>query len=564
MFIKLTRSGGHSYAQLVESFRNEEGKPRQRTVATIGRLDETGGAVDSLLNGLLRAKGRQGDGGAATPQVQFESALALGDVWALDQLWKELGFDSLAGVFRKARYTTPVEHALRVMVFNRLCDPESKLGVLRWLETVSLPEVDTASLTHQHLLRSMDALMDHQEAVDDVVAGLLRPLIDRDLSLVFYDLTTIRAAGLSEQSADVRKYGMAKEGIIARQFMLGVVQTAEGLPIYHEVFDGNQAESPTLLPTLKTVLIRFAHIKRLIVVADRGLLSLDNMEELGKIKLPSGQALEFILAVPGRRYGEFVQILQDFQRKAAGAKEEIIEETHWGKLRLVIAHNPEQAQEQTTLRRERIALLQTKAQQWAGKLDGQDAGEVSRGRKLSDSGAKARLYHEVCEAHLARIVKVDLKTELFSYTIDEAAQSQAEMMDGKLLLVTNVQDLKPVDVVARYKALADIERGFRVLKSEIEIAPVYHRLPQRIRAHAMLCFMALIVYRVMRQRLKLAKSELSPEKALAQLRRIQRHSVRINSAEPIAGISTINSQQSNLFAALNLKKPTQDAQLSLL
>ena len=146
----------------------------------------------------------------------------------------------------------------------------------------------------------------------------------------------------------------------------------------------------------------------------------------------------------------------------------------------------------------------------------------------------------------------------------DAYQSQAEMMDGKLLLVTNVQDLKPVDVVARYKALADIERGFRVLKSEIEIAPVYHRLPQRIRAHAMLCFMALIVYRVMRQRLKLAKSELSPEKALAQLRRIQRHSVRINSAEPIAGISTINAQQSNLFAALNLKKPTQDAQLSLL
>jgi hypothetical protein len=294
MFIKLTRSGGHGYVQLVESFRNEEGKPRQRTVATIGRLDETGGAVDSLLNGLLRATGRQGVWAAATPQVQFESALALGDVWALDQLWKELGFDALAGVFRKARYTTPIEHALRVMVFNRLCDPESKLGVLRWLETVSLPSVDAAAMTHQQLLRSMDALMSHQDAVDDVVARLLRPLIDQDLSLVFYDLTTIRAAGLSEQDDDVRRYGMAKEGVIARQFMLGVVQTAQGLPIYHEVFDGNQAESPTLLPTLKTVLARFAHIKRLIVVADRGLLSLDNMHELGKVRLPSGQALECV------------------------------------------------------------------------------------------------------------------------------------------------------------------------------------------------------------------------------------------------------------------------------
>ena len=563
MFIKVTRSGGHSYAQLVESYRNEEGKPRQRTVATIGRMDDAGGAVDALLKGLLRAKGMPSST-ADTPQVAFESALALGDVWALDQLWKEIGFDKLAAVFRKARYTTPIEHALRAMVFNRLCDPDSKLGVLRWLETVSLPDVDVAGLTHQHLLRSMDALMDHETAVDEVVAGLLRPLIDQDLSLVFYDLTTIRAAGLSVLEGDVRHYGMAKEGIIARQFMLGVVQTAEGLPIYHEVFDGNQGESPTLMPTLKTVLSRFPHIKRLIVVADRGLLSLDNMEELGKVKLPSGQALEFILAVPGRRYGEFVQTLQDFQSKVATAKEEVIDEVLWNESRLVIAHNPVQALEQTTLRRARITELQTKAQQWAGKLDGQDVGDTGRGRKLSDSGAKARLYHEVSEAHLARIIKVDLKTELFSYTIDEAAQSQAEMMDGKLLLVTNVQDLKPAEVVARYKALADIERGFRVLKSEIEIAPVYHRLPERIRAHAMLCFMALIVYRVMRQRLKLAKSDLSPERALAQLRRIQRHSVRINNGDPISGVSTINTQQSSLYAALNLKKPTQDTQSSLL
>lgn len=574
MFIKLTRTAGRAYVQLVESYRNEDGKPRQRTIATVGRLDEGGGAVDSLINGLLKVTGRSA-GADATPQVQFESALALGDVWALDQLWKELGFDALAAVFRRARYTTPVEHALRVMVFNRLCDPESKLGVLRWLETVDLPEVDTARLTHQHLLRSMDAVMDHQAAVDDVVAGLLRPLIDQDLSMVFYDLTTIRAAGLSEQEDDVRRYGLAKEGIIARQFMLGVVQTAEGLPIYHEVFDGNQAESPTLLPTLNKVLQRFPHIKRLIVVADRGLLSLDNMDELGKIRLPSGQALEFILAVPGRRYGDFAEILQGFQSTLPPApplgemqpgemQTETIGESSWNKLRLVIAHDPVHAKEQTDARRARVAALEAKAQSLAGKLDAQDAGQIKRGRKLSDSGAKARFYHEVCDAHLARIVKIDLKGDLFSYTVDEAARTQAELMDGKLLLVTNVVDLAPAQVVQRYKALADIERGFRVLKSEIEIAPVYHRLPERIRAHAFVCFMALIVYRVMRQRLKLAKSELSPEKALEKLRRIQRQSVSINAGVPISGISAISAQQSRVFTALKLKKPNQEAQINLL
>ena len=118
--------------------------------------------------------------------------------------------------------------------------------------------------------------------------------------------------------------------------------------------------------------------------------------------------------------------------------------------------------------------------------------------------------------------------------------------------------------MARYKSLADIERGFRVLKSEIEIAPVFHRLPERIRAHASLCFMALIIHRVMRQRLRLAKSNLSPEAALRQLKRVQRHSVSINDAAPIVGISTIRQDQAAVLAALKLKKPTLDTQLALL
>lgn len=564
MFIKISNSGGHRYVRLVESFRNEDGQPRQRTVATLGRLDEPGGQLEVLMGRLLSATGRITEG--SSPQVRFESALALGDVWALDQLWRELGFDGLGAIFRRARYTTPVEHAIRVMVFNRLCDPDSKLGVLRWLQTVSMTDVDTKRLTHQHLLRSMDALMDHQAAVDDCVAALLRPLVDVELSVVFYDLTTIRTEGLSEQAGDVRQYGMSKEGLIARQFMLGVVQTADGMPIYHEVFAGNTSEAPTLQPTLRKVLTRFPHIRRLILVADRGLLSLDNIEELSKIEVANGQLLEFILAVPGRRYGDFEEVLQPLQGQATQAPQEFISEATWQGHRLVVAHNPERAREQTDKRRQRIRALQTRADQLAGKLDAQDAGHVRRGRKLSDSGAKARFFHEVCDAHLSRIIKVDLKSELFTYDIDAQAQYRAELMDGKLLLVTNVPavDLSTAQVLKRYKALADIERGFKVLKSEIEIAPVFHRLPERIKAHASLCFMALIIYRVMRQRLKLAGSDLTPEAALDQLRRIQQHTISINSAAPISGISTIHQDQAAIFSALKTSKPLANPQLSLL
>lgn len=570
MFIKLTHSGPRSYVQLVEAYRDDAGRPKQRTVATLGRLDQLTTELDSVISGLLRVTGKAAPTAASPPAISFESARAFGDVWALTELWNSLGFDGLRRVFRRTRHRIDVEALVRVMVLNRLCDPESKLGVLRWAQTVSLPgsfdppaDEESVSLSHQHLLRAMDALVDQREAVDAVLASLLRPLVDQDLAVVFYDMTTIGTAGLSEQEGELRQFGKSKEGPIARQVMLGVVQTAEGLPLYHEVFDGNTAEVRTLRPTIEKIVQRFP-VKRVIAVADRGLLSVDQLEELQAITLPGGSALEFILAVPGRRYAEFVELLEPLQRGFVSATEEVLGETRWNGLRLVVAHDPHAAQQAGAERDALIAELEAKAQAWAQKLQAQDAGQTARGRKLSDGGATARLYREVCDAHMARILRVDLGGELFSYDIDEQALAHARLMDGKLLLVTNATDLTPAEVVQRYKFLADIERGFRVLKSEIEIGPIFHRLPNRIRAHAAICFIALILHRVMRIRLQASSSNFSPERALQLLRRIQHHRVTLNGSAPAAGLSNIDKEQAAILSALTVGKPTLTTQLTLL
>ena len=566
MFIKLTRRGPNQYVQLVDAYRDDEGRPKQRTVATLGRIDQLNTELKSVISGLQRVTGQTPVVAApvAPPTLSFESARDFGDVWTLTELWNALGFDGLRRVFRNTRHSIDVEALIRVMVFNRLCDPDSKLGVLRWMETVALPGTSLQAIDHQHLLRAMDALVDHKGAVDNVMASLLRPLVDQDLAIVFYDMTTIRAAGLSEQDGDLRHYGMSKEGVVARQVMLGVVQTAEGLPLYHEVFDGNTAEVTTIKGVIEKIVARFP-IKRVIAVADRGLLSTDNLASLQEIVLPGGNKLEFILAVPGRRYGDFVELLEPFHsEQCVPAKGEVLGEVVWNKLRLVVAHDPQVALDTGAKRDARIAELKKQADQWVGKLDSQDDGKKQRGRKLSDGGARAKFYHEVCESHLARIVKVDLKSELFSYDIDERALKHARLMDGKLLLVTNTQDLQPDEVVRRYKSLADIERGFRVLKSEIEIGPIYHRLPNRIHAHAAICFMALILYRVMRARLRDSDTKISPERALAKLRRIQHQKVKVNDLEPIAALSNMTQEHTDILQALTVKKPTLPAQLTLL
>jgi transposase len=558
MFVKITTSGPRQYVKLVEAFRDAAGVSRQRIIATLGRLESIrAGDADSLVNGLLRASGKptleQGTGA-----VDFAPARSVGDTWLLTALWKELGFHDAFRRVLRTRRQFDAERLLRVMVFNRLCDPESKLGILRWLEGSRVPEVEAEAVTHQHLLRTMDTLDECAAQMESALSGLLRPLIDQELSIVFYDLTTIRAEGGTELNGEVRQFGLAKEGGIARQVMLGVVQTAEGLPIHHEVFAGNAAETATLVPTIEKVLTRYP-IKRVVLVADRGLLSLDNLEAIRQIKV-GAEPLEFILAVPARRYGEFDSLLAAFhQHTCQMATEEVVGELVWQSFRLIVAYRPDVAREQGAARDERIAALEADAARWAGKLDGQETGQTYRGKKLSDAGTTARFYKAVSDAHMANIIKVDLSANVFTYDIDERALNRARMMDGKLILVSNMPDHTPAEIVNRYKALADIERGFRVLKSEIEIAPVFHRLPERIRAHALICFLALVLYRVLRMRLKANDSPYSPERALEIVRRIQFHQVTLHQRQAASGLSTMTPEQKELFHAVNLPEPDSKA-----
>ena len=213
---------------------------------------------------------------APTPDIRFDSSLSYGDVFALDRLWHELGFNEIAGLLRPARLSFDAEALVRAMVFNRLCDATSKLGLLGWLQTTWLPGVDASEVTHQRLLRTMDALQSQADAVAALVSRLLRPLIDQRLSVVFYDLTTLRAEGLFEQAGDLRRFGLSKEGGVARQCLLSVVQTADGLPIAHRVWGGNVAETSTLATAIEEVTRNYP-VQRIILAADRRLLSVDNL-----------------------------------------------------------------------------------------------------------------------------------------------------------------------------------------------------------------------------------------------------------------------------------------------
>jgi hypothetical protein len=356
------------------------------------------------------------------------------------QLWQSLDLEALSLAWHGSKCEVDTLSCLRTMVFNRLCDPASKLGVLRWLQTVALPKgfgFEAAAPEHHHLLRAMDVLDDHADAIADRLALLMRPLIDQELSVVFYDLTTVRIHGEHQLDQDVRVLGASKEGGVARQFMLSLVHTAEGLPIAHEVHPGNTAEAATLLPMVRKLLARWP-LKRVVLVADRGLLNLNNLRELDALRAElvadgRGVSLEYVLAVPAARYGEVKDELQALHQandstqpwvsemtwqhdaksdkatkavKAAGTVDESDDATAEapdGALntqpdkpveayRLVVDHDPEAAQRRTQARRKEIQELVALGEKWGGRLDAQEQGKRGRGRPLAYFSDRGRPF----------------------------------------------------------------------------------------------------------------------------------------------------------------------------
>ncbi|HMQ96595.1 MAG TPA: IS1634 family transposase [Candidatus Nanoperiomorbaceae bacterium] len=417
-------------------------------------------------------------------------------------------------------------------------------------------------MTHPRLLRAMDALLAGQAGLEQRLAAVLLPRFSDPLDLVFYDLTTVRIAGEGTVEGDLRQYGHSKDVRGAdRQVAVGVVQTATGLPLTHEVFEGNVGEVTTVRGIVERLGQRFC-LRRVVFVADRGMLSLDTLNRLEGLTLPGGRGVEYIVAVPARRRTQVTAGLATLHPRLVNASrrsgaERVTEAALEGQRRLVVAHDPERARPTRRQRGAWIREVLALARALEARLEAQEAGVKVKGRRLTDAGAKLQLQQAIAERRLSALFRVEADAPPFCWSWHPAAFRQAWQRDGKLVPITNVPDLPAADIVAHYKALADIERGFRVLKSDLELAPVYHRLPERIRAHASMCFLALVLQRVPRQRLHQRRWPGSPQMALAQLRLIQRHRVRLPNGQTPTGISPLTDTHRALLEALHIEIPTE-------
>jgi len=310
----------YQYLQILEAYR-DHGRPKQRVVANLGRVDLLGGKLDDLVSSLRKFCRKQF---TLPEEMACKQALPWGAVLLTRYLWDQMNLGEIIGkLCRSRRKRYEVAEMAFVLVANRLCEPRSEHGLARWLEHTFVcdrrgrrwePDWLPAELvtTQQRVkvrfeqlnrwYRTLDALLAAKEKIEEALYLRVRDLFSVKVDLVFYDLTSLYFCRRSPKGR-LRRHGVSKDGKRRQvQIVLGVVM-ANGWPIAHHIFGGNTADKTTLIGVLTDLEKRFG-LNRVMVVGDRGMVSPGNLEFL------SGTRFRYLLGIPGRRCEEATAVLE--------------------------------------------------------------------------------------------------------------------------------------------------------------------------------------------------------------------------------------------------------------
>jgi len=511
MFIRLhkQKQGNKTYTSvlLCESYRDpgKGGAPRNRVVVNLGSLDKLGmDTVKKLGQGFLRLAGVDERVPEAVCAPDF------GHVFAVSHIWDKLGLnDALNQAGLNGDATFEVAALIKLIVVNRICDPCSKLALLEWLESVRFPGFEKERPAHQHLLRAMDRLILVKEKAEPFVAELLHDRDKPEGDLVFYDITSTWFDGdRSLTEDDIRRYGYSRDGRFdRRQVTIGVVMGSNGIPLCHHVFPGNTVDKTTVAEVVADLKTRFK-LRRVIFVGDRGMLSDDNVDAL------LAEEFGYIVAHPLRRgvlAREGIRLLADkFDRESQD--EQYAEDVSSG-IRCVLSYSPRIAAETREGRMQRLCEADVFVKERTNRLKK----PASKGRKPTPQGTYDRIRDYLRDKGLLSLYRLEINGEKLSVGPDKKAREWEEVIDGLLLLETTDLISPAEEIVRRYKELAEIERGWRSLKSTLLLRPVYHWTEERIRAHVFICVLALQIERWMRKRF----DGTSVPAAIRQLRQIK-------------------------------------------
>jgi len=481
VFFRVTRTGGYSYIQIAESYRDGK-KVRQRILATLGRADilQSTGTMDRLLRSGMRFTQRLAVIDAhAAGKTEPVAIRKVGPDLVFGRLWEETGIQRiLRGLLGERRYGFDVERAIYLTVLHRLFASGSDRAAENWRDEYRIEGAQELEL--HHLYRAMAFLGEAIEGEPEMLGSprCTKDLIEeslfdrrRDLfavvDLVFFDTTSIYFEGAGGET--IGQYGYSKDHRPdLKQMIVGFALDAEGCPLCCEMWPGNTTDVKTLLPLVDRMRRRF-RIREVCVVADRGMISDETITQLESAQPP----VRYILGVRMRRQNEVSEAILRHQ----GAWEEIhptrtrakdpqplkLKDLEIGTRRYVVCLNEEQRRKDA---HDRAAIVEA----------------LTKQLKCGDKSLVGNKGYR----------KFLTKEGEGRFAIDEAKIKDDARFDGKWVLRTNTD--YDAEIVARaYKNLLTVESLIRTTKSILATRPIYHKCDETIRGHVFCSFLAILL-----------------------------------------------------------------------
>lgn len=511
MFFRQKKSGSRVYLQVVEN-RWEDGRSKQRVIATLGRLDKL--QQSGQLEGLLRsgAKFCQSvvllDAHRRCETTQMRTR-RIGAAMVFERLWRETGCQEVVRrLLQDRKFEFPVERAVFLSVLHRLCVSGSDRAAEKWKDDIEVRGCESLKL--HHLYRAMawlgEELPEDQQAhatpfsprstKDLIEEGLFAHRRDlfSTLDLIFFDTTSIYFEGEGGETLGQRGHSKDHRPDL-KQMVVAAVLDGEGRPLCCELWPGNTTDVKTLIPIVDRLRGRFA-IGQVCIVADRGMISKNTIEQL---EYPQ-RRWQYILGTRMRNQKEVYQevlsrggrfrVVHPERGKRKDPSPLKVKEVMVEGRRYVVCLNEEQARKDAYDREAILASLHEQLKQGDKSLVG------NRGY---------RKYLMSTKSH---------------FEIDEAKIKAEIRFDGKWVLRTNTE-LPAAEVALKYKQLWTVEHVFRSTKSLLETRPIWHKCDETIRGHVFCSFLALLLRKELQDRLEARGENLPWNDVIHDLERLQ-------------------------------------------
>ena len=468
-FLRIEKKASGSYVRIVTTYR-EHGKVRQKTLYNLGKLEAyTPKALKAIGAKLYQAGGGKLEellGQSVKETARYNYGYSL----VLNKLLSHYGLDGLfTRLEGKHKLTFPLLNPILLMLVERLHDPVSKLS--NYHNQGDYLGIDQVSL--HHLYRSLDYLSDHKQLVEQYIYQTGRDLFNQRLDVVYYDVTTFYFDSEKEQQGTLRQKGFSKDGKMGKtQVLMGLLIDKQKQPVCYQVFKGDTFEGHTFKDSVAQLKERY-QIDRVIIVADRGMLSSQNLAEV------TNNGFEYIMGDRLKVLPE--QVKQPLLNLANYEHQWIMNEQK----NLVVRYH-------TVSYQDRL-IIGTYSQLRAEK------DKADRAERLAKAEIMLNNPQSIHKKALRYFLKSDSKG---NWQLDEQKINQQARYDGFLAIATNVKNPDIATILDNYKHLFQIEHSFRTFKSYLETRPMFHWTDKRIEGHLCMCYIAYALLNHLQLRLK--------------------------------------------------------------